>query len=333
MPVYRVSGFAFRSAVDFPELDPAPRAVPRARFVLASGADGVPQWYHRWRGPDGRDWARFGRVADGYLVRFPRLADFRMSSRAVEVRCAPRPGVAAEVWRHLFLHQVLPLVLGQHGYLVLHASAVATRAGAVAFLGGAGRGKSTLAASFWAAGSPLVADDCLRVDLRGGRLLAVPSYPAVRLSPEALRRLRLRRLRARPSGLRKLLVASAEARRLFAETPLRLVRLYVLGRPLPSRSRVAVRIEPLSAREAMTMLVAHLYRLDLSGARRDVLARDFDRLAVAATHLSARRLRVRRGFEALREVREAIAEDLRQPSSSLDREAGRRGTRARRFRG
>ncbi len=325
MPVYRVSGFAFRSAVVFPELDPAPRAVPRARFVLASGADGVPQWYHRWRGPDGRDWARFGRVADGYLVRFPRLADFRISSRAVEVRCAPRPGVAAEVWRHLFLHQVLPLVLGQHGYLVLHASAVATPAGAVAFLGGAGRGKSTLAASFWAAGYPLLADDCLRIDLRSSALVAMPSYPAVRLSPEGLRALGLRQATARACGRSKVLVASVGGRRLFADAPIRLARMYVLGRPLASRGRVAVRIEPLSAREMMTNLIAHLYRLDLGGVLRDVLARDFHRLAVAATHVSARRLRVRRGLNALREVREAIAQDLFLPSSSFDREAAPSG--------
>ncbi len=315
MPVYRVSGFAFQSEVVFPELTPVGRAAARVRFGLARDARGDqrPRWYHRWRGPDGRDWATFGRVARGYLVRFPRLAEFFVSADATEVRCAPERGVAAPEWRHLFLHQVLPLVIGEHGHLVLHASAVVTPAGAVAFLGGAGQGKSTLAASFWAAGHRLIADDCLRIDERGGRLVAVPSYPGVRLWPAALRRLRLgwdgARASAPASG--KVLVSAPPGRGALARAPVPLARVYVLGRPLPAGARPVARIDPLTPRETMAALVAHLYRLDLGTERREALARDFDRLASVAARLSARRLRLRRGLGALPAVHEAIDNDAR----------------------
>lgn len=312
MPVYRVSGFAFRSSVVFPELAAVRGAVPHARFAWALAARRgwrARRWDHRWRAPDGRDWARFARVREGYLVRFPHLADFLVSSDARAVRCAPRQGVSPETVRHLFLHQVLPLLMGGRGYLVLHASAVATPAGAVAFVGAAGCGKSTLAASFWLGGFPLVADDSVRLDLRDGSLVAVPSYPGLRLSARTARRLSAGPLPPDRSGSAKVLIA-VDRRGSFARTPVRLLRLYLLGPALPSTSATSVHIEPVSRRETLAALVAHLFRLGPGVDRRDVLARDFDRLATAAARVAARRLRLRRGLPHLPEVKAAILADL-----------------------
>ena len=36
--------------------------------------------FNIWRLPDGSPWAAFHRQGDSYLVRFPKLADFRISS-------------------------------------------------------------------------------------------------------------------------------------------------------------------------------------------------------------------------------------------------------------
>jgi hypothetical protein len=309
MPVYRVSGLAFRSAFVFPELRPVARAVPQVRVALARTPRVVaPRWFHRWRGRDGRDWARFARLADGYLVRFPGLADFWVSRAADQVRCAPRPSVPADVLRHLFLHQVWPLVLGERGRVVLHASAVATPAGAVVFLGDAGRGKSTLAASFWTAGCALVADDSVRLDHRGDALVVVPSYPGVRLRPRALRGLPLGSGGVRPRTAEKVLVAPEVAGCRVARAAVPLARLYVLAPAPASRTPAAAALEPLSARETMAELVAHRYRLDPSC--RAALAREFEQLAAIAEQISARRLRLRRGLQHLDEVRKVIFADL-----------------------
>ena len=148
--VYRVSGVPFASALEFPELTPVRHARPAATLVVAARpvAPARPAWYHAWTGANGGVWTRLARLGDGYLLRFPRLCDFAISPDASRVQMWPRPGTPMATARHLFLNQVWPLVLAERGSLVLHASAVATPAGAVAFLGATGLGKSTLAASF-----------------------------------------------------------------------------------------------------------------------------------------------------------------------------------------
>ena len=87
--------------------------------------------------------------------------------------------------RHLLLDQVMPLVLSRDR-LVLHASAVATPAGAAAFIGFTGAGKSTLAASLSAAGFPILSDDCLVIERDGRGFLARPFYPGARLWPDSV---------------------------------------------------------------------------------------------------------------------------------------------------
>jgi len=312
MTTYRVSGFVFASAMRFPELTPAAGVRPSCRLTMARGpvAPARPQWYHRWQLPGGVEWVRFARVGPDYLLRFSRFADFLVSGDGAVVRCRPRASTPRGTIRHLFLHQVVPLVLGQRGRVVVHASAVATPAGAVAFLGGSRRGKSTLAASFWVAGFPLVTDDCLRIDQRGRRLVAVPGYPSVRLWPDAMRELAIETRAARPSAhyTEKIRVGSGAGDRRFATRPLPIARVYVLAGARRGGGRQPVRIEPLSARDGLVEIIAHLYRLDVG--RRDLLRRDFDRLADLARRLPVRRLHVPRGLTRLREVRDAIQRDL-----------------------
>jgi hypothetical protein len=312
MTLYRVSGFVFASAMRFPELTPAAGARASCRLVISRGrlAPARPQWYHRWRLPGGVEWVRFARVGPDYLLRFPGVADFLVSGDGAVVRCRPRASAPRETLRHLFLHQVLPFVLGQRGGLVVHASAVATPAGAIAFLGGSRRGKSTLAASFWIAGCPLITDDCLRLDERRGRLFAVPGYPSLRLWPDAVQRLAIHTRPAhRPeNGTGKVRVTSGAGARRFAGRALPIARVYVLARVRSGRGRQPIRIEPLSARDGLVEIIAHLYRLDVG--RRDLLRRDFDRLARIAQGLAVRRLHVPRGLARLGEVREVVMRDL-----------------------
>ena len=96
----------------------------------------------------------------------------------------------AATLRHLLLDQVLPLALGRMGRMAIHASAVHVPGlGAVAFAGGPGSGKSTLAAALARAGCAVLSDDCLVIAVRSGGVWAIPSYPGVRLWPDAASRL------------------------------------------------------------------------------------------------------------------------------------------------
>ena len=97
--------------------------------------------FHTWSFPNGTPWTEFYRVGWGYLLRFPGLADFEVSANGLEVTCFPAPDVSEATSQHLYLNQVLPLVLSKQGHRVFHASAVEIGAGAVVFAAESGRGK------------------------------------------------------------------------------------------------------------------------------------------------------------------------------------------------
>jgi hypothetical protein len=86
----------------------------------------------------------------------------------------------------MLLDQVIPRMLFHGGRTVLHASAVVLPDGtAAAFVGATGRGKSTLAASFYQAGARLMSDDCLLIEQNGTGVAAIPAYSGLRLWPDS----------------------------------------------------------------------------------------------------------------------------------------------------
>lgn len=137
--------------------------------------------FHTWVMPDGTVWSEFHRNADGYLLRFPGLADFTISADGRSSRCRPVAGLDQATRDHLFLNQVQPLMWSRQGRLVFHAAAVEMAAGAVAFLAPSGRGKSTLAAAFAVHGNRFLTDDSLILEASGSGYLALPSTPSIRL--------------------------------------------------------------------------------------------------------------------------------------------------------
>lgn len=103
------------------------------------------------------------------------------------------PDVDWAVIRGYILGAAMACILRQRGYLVLHASGVAKDNRAIAFLGGSGWGKSTLASLFHQHGYSLLTDDVMaiqigNVSVKGSHnpsLQVVPSFPEVRLLPDA----------------------------------------------------------------------------------------------------------------------------------------------------
>jgi hypothetical protein len=190
---YRICDLVVASAIALPELVPATAFGAECRFELLP--PGNPSavdvdWFHRWIiEEDGKEqdscdvWLRLARTGDGYLLRFPSCGDFFVSADAARIQCRPLPGTPEVTVRHLLLDQVLPLVLSRRERIVLHASAVLTGHGVIAFAGKTGRGKSTLAASLARGGCSLVSDDCLVLRTERGEWTALPSYPGVRLWP------------------------------------------------------------------------------------------------------------------------------------------------------
>ena len=210
MALYQVCDLVLASETPLPELRVGEVGRPNFAFKLVLSPTleyGPVEWFHRWSLPDEETWMSFGRVGRDYLLRFTDLADYVIRIEEREIYCYPNPDTPLETIRHLLLDQVIPLVLSSQGKLVLHASAVATPEGAIAFIGSTGRGKSTLAASFTKRGFPLLTDDCLWWKTGTGASLPSqairdcgygrrPFPPCSRASPILMKSLTIRRRNA-----------------------------------------------------------------------------------------------------------------------------------------
>jgi len=266
-----------------------------------------PAPYHEWVFPDGERWTQFFRTDAGYVLRFPELADFEISGVALAVTCRPAPDVTADTCEHLYLNQVLPLVLSKQGKLVFHASAVEVAGAAAAFLAESGRGKSTLAASFATAGYRFLTDDGLVVEAGGNGFSALPSHPSIRLWEDSQRALVAATTATTPpvqyTDKVRFLAGNGIA---FCQEPRPLKRAYFLG---DGHARV-VTFERIRAPEALMAWVKNSFLLDPK--QPSLLASHFAKVAELANQVSCYRLDYPRRFEELPRVRQAIVEHLQE---------------------
>jgi hypothetical protein len=122
----------------------------------------------------------------GFRVWAPRHGCYLVAPDGTNVAAAPSAGPAWR-WERLVLAQVLPLAAALRGLEILHASAVEIAGYAVAFLGGSGVGKTTLAARIVARGAALVTDDVLAVDVANGAVRVHRGGAVARIDPRELR--------------------------------------------------------------------------------------------------------------------------------------------------
>jgi hypothetical protein len=122
----------------------------------------------------------------GYRVWAPRHGCYLVAPDGAEVLAAPPSGPAWR-WERLVLAQVLPLAALLQGRELLHASAVEVAGRAIAFFGGSGVGKTTLAARLVARGARLLTDDVLAVDMVGRATRAHRGGITLRIDPRELR--------------------------------------------------------------------------------------------------------------------------------------------------
>ena len=262
-----------------------------------------PTPFHTWDFPDGTRWTEFYRMGGGYLLRFPELADFEVSADGLEVTCVPAPDVSEATSQHLYLNQVLPLVLSKLGKLVFHASAVEVAGIAIAFAGESGRGKSTLAASFAVSGSRFLTDDGLVVEPIAQGFEVLPSHPSIRLwadSEDALIAPGTETAPALSFTPKSRFLAGDEIRFCDQSRPLR--RVYFLG----DGSAKTLEFQRLKPAEAVVEWVKHSFLLDIE--ERPRLASHFDQVAALANQPIHYRLDFPRRFEDLGGVRQAIVE-------------------------
>jgi len=257
--------------------------------------------FHQWSFADGTLWTQFYRRNDGYLLRFPDLADFEVSADGAAIQGFPAPGVDSSTVEHLYLNQVLPLALSRQDRLVLHGSAVDIQGHGVAFLGESGRGKSTLAASFATEGAGFLTDDGLLLDWASDGCRILPSHPSIRLwadSEKALMPAPAHRAAAVSFTSKARFLAGPRVPFCNESRPLRCA--FFLG----NRDVVAPVIEPLRPAQAAAELVKHSFLLDIEA--REQLARHFEDITSLAAVPICFSLDYPRRYEALPEVRQTI---------------------------
>jgi hypothetical protein len=124
----------------------------------------------------------------GFRVWAPRHGCYLVAPDGRRVLGAPPAGPAWR-WERLVLAQVLPLAAVLRGMDVFHASAVELGGRAIAFLGGSGAGKTTLASRIVARRARLVTDDVLAIEVTGATVQAHRGGAVARIDPRELRTL------------------------------------------------------------------------------------------------------------------------------------------------
>jgi hypothetical protein len=318
---YRHSDLTLSSTFPLPELPSLPPACSNAKtdieICLAGRAPALsdaPPPFLTLTGSSGTDWASCTKFRDAYVLRFHGLADFSVRADGARIACAQRRGARRPTLRHLLLDYVLPMTVNLRGREVLHAAAVLTPAGACAFLGPTGTGKSTLAASFHRTGYPVISDDGLLLTDTNHRIAALPTYPGLRLWRDAIRALYGNAPSTRPvthyNAKQRSVLDDGTAS--FPAGPLPLAALYLLTRRnQASGRRGAARrpsIAPLPAREAVMALVESAFRLDVTD--RAMMRRQFDFLSRVAAEVSVKRLVVPDRLRDVPLARAAVLNDL-----------------------
>jgi hypothetical protein len=267
--MYRIFDQLLDSEIVLPELEPAGSGDPAIRLeVVWRPPRSEPGWepVHDWVLADGAVAISCARRGAEYLLGFPGAAQFHLAEAGRHITCHPEPGAPATLWRHLLLDQVIPRILGHWGHLVIHASAVAFDDGrAVAFLGDAGWGKSTLAAAFRRRESTPVADDCLLLRCRADRVRGIPAYPGLRLWPDAA-------LATLPAGAGYSRLGQCRGKhRLKPRVPapgaatraVELACLFLLTEPAGAAPDGRISLRPVEGADALVALIARLFTLDV----------------------------------------------------------------------
>jgi hypothetical protein len=315
--VYYAYGLAITSDTPLPELPALNARESESGCGVAvylesrrSNTEHEPEWFNIGFDDRGQRWFRCGRTANGFVLRYEGLADFVVEPNGRAITCArAAPRLSLLSLRHLLLDQVFPRVLNLIGRESIHATAVVTASGACAFMGEAGTGKSTLAASFQAEGYRSIADDCLVLEERGGTIVATPGYPGVRLWEDSLSALGAKRAAIMPvaeyTSKARLLGAATTSR--FAAQPCPLARIYLLVRDSKG-STATPRIEELTPAVVFPQLVSASFPLDI--ADQQMLTRHFRLFTRVAADVPARRLYMPNDLTALPAVRQVILQDL-----------------------
>jgi len=307
---YRILGFVVETDVAL-DLDQVLEPVtPDITFqqLTAELRDSVVCFpFHTLKQNDGTYWQSWSKSDHGYRLQFHDQAIFWLATDGRRIRCFLYPETPINTLTHLLLDQVLPYAISLRGQTVLHAGAVLIHEKAAVFLGTTGSGKSTLTASFCAAGFPLLADDSLLVQPDHDKVWVIGSYPSVRLWSDSVDAVAPAQPLKRVSHYndKQRLIPNAEGI-IFHPDPVHIAGFYLLDNTGPPMD--TVEFELVSPGTVFVALMRHTFRLDITDRVR--AQQEFEALTQLAGRVPLYRLRYPREYDFLPQVRQAIIEHL-----------------------
>lgn len=173
MKYYTAYDLIFSSSIDLPEFRPVPKQDADVVIKLGEVPDAI--------NPILGEGVLYKVNDKEFLLEVPNIARYYVA-HGRNITIEPYNDEITQDVRLFLLGSTIGALLQQRDLLTLHASAVATEAGAVLFCGTSGIGKSTLAAALLQRGYSIIADDISVVSLNGDNIpLVVPGYPNQKL--------------------------------------------------------------------------------------------------------------------------------------------------------
>lgn len=198
---------------------------------------------------DGRGYT-LADTGSGYALCFYQTGECWIDYDLRSVRVHLSPDVHPDIAGLLVVGNVMACVLTLAGESVLHASAVEIGGSALAFLGGSGMGKSSLAALICAHGARFVTDDLLRLQPNGKSWRCFPGTGQLRLRKNAAAL-----IESFPPMMREATPDDRVAVKMDDNQSMPLLGAIVI--PHPSRSCRTLQLEPIPPSRALLYLMAY----------------------------------------------------------------------------
>ncbi len=223
-----------------------------------------------------------------FHLRYGDGTEFVTDAAATRLWGHWEPPLTIEDLLTYFLGPVMGFVLRRRGMTALHAGSVEIAGRAMALLGPAGAGKSTMTAALALQGHGVLCEDLSVLAEERGEFFVEPGYPRICLWPDTVARLfgKEETLPPLTPNWEKCYLPLDGGRARFVARRTVLGGIYLLGER--TRDESAPRLEALSPREALMELVQNTYMNYLLD--RDQRAAEFDVLARLVRQVPVRRV-------------------------------------------
>ena len=211
------------------------------------------------------------------------------------------------------LGPIIGFMLRLRGITCLHASGVVVDGEALALTGPSGMGKSTLAASFAAAGYPVLTDDILPLNTVNNVICALSGYSRLRLFPnsfETSQELPDKLPLLAPGWNKHYLDLTSDPYELY-KAPATLKVVYIIDRNIKKTESPS--IVTLSGAEVVPLLAANTYRNELLNP--GMRMKEFYYLSNLASKIRVKKLHPLNDISAMPQLREMLLADFRKEST------------------